>query len=212
MSAKKILKSILHLTSHCKWAPGTAFQDAPPSVVNQNIINIKYKNKTLPYIKLRDHTGVYYCPQSSHHNCNVDHLGPIYPGQVLNVELCLPNNNEESGILYAETHNVNLPQSACKINGYRSVSHIFNNSQSKIVHFPIAAEQPGLCKLFLTAPPDLFYYYDVFDVHLPSCPLGFTLQHGVCDCDPYLRKYMDECSINDQTVTRPPNVYMCDGR
>jgi len=208
MSAKKIQKSIHYLTSYCKWAPGTAFQDVSPSVVNQNIINIKYKNKTLPYIKLGDHTGVCYCPQSSHHNCSVDHLGPIYPGQVLNVELCLPNNNEESGILYAETHNVNLPQSACKINDYRSVSHIFNNSQSKIVHFPIAAEQPGMCKLFLTAPPDLFYYYDVFDVHLLSCPLGFTLQHGVCDCDPYLRKYIDECSINDQTVTRPPNVYI----
>jgi len=127
---------------------------------------------------------------------------------MLDVELCLPQNKEERGILYAETHNINLPKSACRINDYNSISHIFNHSQSRTIHFPIVSEQPHNCQLFLTASPSLFYYFDAFYIDFLSCPLGFTLQHGVCDCDPDLQPYIDGCSINDQTVTRPPNVYI----
>ena len=204
---KRVQKSIHHLTSHCKWAPGAAFRDVSPSVVNQQIISIRYRNKTSPY-QLGDHTTICYCPQSSCHNCSADHLGPVYPGQMLTVELCLPYNEEQRAIMYTETYNINLPKSSCKTNDNSHVSHIFNSSWSRTVHFPIVSEQPAICELFVTAPPNLFYYYDVFYVQLLPCPLGFTLQGGVCDCDPYLRKYIDGCSLNYQTVTILPNVYI----
>jgi len=172
--------------------------------VNHQIINLKYRNKVSPY-QLGDHTTVCYCPQSSHHNCSVHHLSPsIYPGQLLTVELCLPNNKEEGGILYSEAYNVNLPKSFCETNDNGHISHIFNGGLSRMVEIPIVSEQPGVCELFLTASPNLFYYYDVFNIHLLSCPLGFMLQHGVCDCDPYLKKYIGWCSIDDQKVIRHP--------
>ena len=114
-TAKRILRSIHHLTTHCKFAHRSAFQNSFSSFVNQQIIASPYQ--------LADHTIVCYCPQSSHPNCSVDYLGPIYPGQMLDFELCLPYNKKESGILYTETHNINLPKSACKINDYNSISH-----------------------------------------------------------------------------------------
>ena len=109
--------------------------------------------------------------------------------------------------MYAETYNVKIPKSACKISNCNNVIYAFNLSQSESVHFPIASEQPDICQIFLMALPSCFYHYDAFYVLILSCPLGFTLQHGVCDCDPDLQPYIDGCSINDQTVTRLPNVY-----
>ena len=75
------------------------------------------------------------------------------------------------------------------------VSYAFNQSQSESVHFPIASEQSDICQIFLMASPSCFYHYDAFYVLSYSCPLGFTLQHGVCNCDPDLQPYIDGCSI-----------------
>ena len=48
-----------------------------------------------------------------------DHvLGPVYPGQTLTVNLCLPYNHENIGLLYAETYNDDLPETACIVKLY----------------------------------------------------------------------------------------------
>ena len=202
---ESIHDTIHQLTSDCKWATGTAFQNITPKIVNKEIISLGIINNQY---QLGDHTMVCYCPPSSHYNCSVDQLGPVYPGENLTVDLCLPYNEEEFGVMYVETYNNNLPNSSCKIYNYNSMKHIFQTNQSKVVNFPIASEQPTVCELFLTAQPNLFTFYNVFYVHLLPCPLGFTLQHGICDCDPDLRKYIDECMISSETVRRLSNVYI----
>ena len=55
-------------------------------------------------IQVGIHTTICYCPPSLHYNCSVDQLGPVYPGENLTVDLCLPYNDEEIGILYVETY------------------------------------------------------------------------------------------------------------
>ena len=104
----------------------------------------------------------------------MNELGPVYPGQILTVNLCLPYNYENIGLLYAETHNNNLPVTACKVIDQDDLKHTFTGNQTKTVHFTIASSSPTGCKLFLTAQPDLYRHYDVFDVKLLPCPLGFT--------------------------------------
>ena len=201
-----ISDTVFQLTSHCKWAFGAAFQNMNPSVVNSEIIDFGYKNATS--YQLGTHTTVCYCPSSSHYNCSVDQLGPVYPGENLTVDLCLPYNNEEIGILYIDTCNDNLPQSACIMNDHKSAKHVFHYKERNSLDFAIASAQPAVCELFLTAQPNLFIFYEAFYVHLLPCPLGFTLQHGICDCDPDLRKYIDECMISSQTVRRLSNTYI----
>ena len=200
--------TIHRLISHCKWAPGTTFQDETPLAVNNKIIHIKEYKYSQSITKLGDHTTVCHCPLSSHYNCSVDQLGPVYPGENLTVDLCLPYNDEKVGIMYVETYNDNLPESACKIYERGSMRHMFHGNQSRTVHFPIASDYLNICELFVTAQPNLFTLYDAFYVHLLPCPLGFTLQHGICDCDPDLRKYIGECMISSQTVARFPNIYI----
>ena len=92
--------SFHQFTSHCQWIPNAAFHDHDPSYINQQIIHVDYQ--LYP-------TTIFHCS-----NISIDNLGPVYPGQKLQVELCVPCSKNFS-ILYTETYNTHLPKSACKI-------------------------------------------------------------------------------------------------
>ena len=64
------------------------------------------------------------------------------------------------------------------------------------------------CQLLLSAQPNLFTYYDTFNVSLLPCPLGFALNKGICNSDSHLSKYISDCKICYQTVRRLSNVYI----
>ena len=114
--------SILNeLTAYCKRINETAFQGIDNSNLYSKII--AYDNK------LGIHTSVCYCQQFPYYNCSINELGPIYPGQVLTVDLCLPYNYESTGLLYAETHNNNLPATACKVIDQDDLKHTFTGNQ-----------------------------------------------------------------------------------
>ena len=103
---KKCSFPFYHFTPHCQWIPNTVFYSYNPSSVYQHIIRIYGQNLT--YHK------ICHCFQNGSFNCNVDTLGPVYPGQMLQVELCTPCYDEPS-ILYAEVNSIHLPNSACKV-------------------------------------------------------------------------------------------------
>jgi len=206
----KEIDSINKLTSQCNWSNDSAFQNYNPFAVNSQVINIRLINKTLSH-QLSLHSTVCYCPQVLKYDCNFDELGPIYPGQNLTVDLCLPYNVEDVGILYADAHSNYMPTSICKISDSETIKHVFYRNQTKSVNFTIAVNfnQPiRECQLLLSAQPNLFTYYDAFKVYLLPCPLGFTLNKGICGCDPLLNKYISNCKICYQTVKRLSNVYI----
>ena len=184
--------SFYHFISHCKWIPTAVFYGQNPGDINQQIIQLDYIFK---------HSTIFYCL-----DFNTSTLGPVYPGQKLQVVLCMPCSKNYS-VLYAETHNTLLPQSACKI-AHQSelVNFIANNSVT--VSYTIFSEVNSSCELFLTASPFLYYIYEVFDVQLLPCPVGFTLQNGVCDCDPLLPTDIDACYIDQAAIKRPANTWV----
>ena len=120
-------------------------------------------NDTLSY-QLSKHSTVCSCQQSLEYDCNDDRLGPIYPGQNLTVDLCLPYNAEDVEILYAETRSSNMPTSISKISDSDSVKHVFNRNQVKKVYFTIAANlnQPRMT--------DASYFFQ----HSQTCSLIMT--------------------------------------
>ena len=105
------------------------------------------------------HTNICYCSPLGHYNCSVDWLGMVYPGQTLTVGLCLSYNNEETSILCVETYNDNLPTTACKVYDLIGSKYVFNGSHNQGT---IASNHSTMCKLFLTAQPELYAYYDTF--------------------------------------------------
>ena len=199
---------------HCRWIPTSAYYlEYTPGAVNRQIIQANPK-------MLNKHILVcYQAPNDTKCRCDVDELGTVFPGQLLQVRLCLSeeaqlNLGQDVYFLYAETHNTNLPKTACKIAHQSQIVNEFNNN-SKIFNFTILANSQ-FCEIFLTISPVMTPYlyrpYDSFYVRLSPCPMGFELINGACDCDTALINTsfikIDACYIEKATISRPANTWI----
>ena len=199
MQRSIMCKFPLYITPHCKWISTAAFQEYDSTVIYQQII--KVNNQKFIYHK------ICHCSQNGSKNCNVNTLGPIYPGQTLQVELCTPCDDKPS-TLYAEVNSIHLPASACKVAPQTETTSIISNYSTK-VNFTIVSDATKECELFLiAATSDIQSITETYFVQLLSCPTGFTLQSGVCDCDPVLSPYSEKCYIDISTIRRPANTWI----
>ena len=189
-----------HFISRCKWLPSAAFHGYLPEAINNKII------QTVGH-KCYYHKHICYC--SNKINCSIDTLGKVFPGQTLQTNLCSMYSSDDSSVLYAEVHSINLPSSACKI-AHQSQLINFIGNNSNTVNYTIVSRKPGnsKCELFLTASPFLNKIYDTFQVQMLPCPIGFTLQDGVCNCDPILPSIIDKCYIDQSAIRRPANTWI----
>ena len=87
---------LYHFTPHCKWMPTAAFNGYSPKVIYQQ--TIKTDSPKFTY-------KICHCTHNGSNNCSIDTLGPVYPGQMLQVELCTPFNDKPS-TLYAEVNSI----------------------------------------------------------------------------------------------------------
>ena len=194
-----------HFTTHCRWLPTSMFYGHNPGVINRQIIQTDQH-------QLGYHTTICYCSYNIT-NCSVDVLGPVYPGQVLQVDLCVPVRNKDAeSILYVETHNAQLSPlySVCKVAHQTELLQIIK-SYATTFKFTIVTENQEMCELFLTASPCLNLIYETFFVKILPCPVGFAQQNGVCSCDPYLSNsniHIDTCYIDQSTISRPANTWI----
>ena len=186
-----------HFTPHCQWMPDTVFYNYNPTIVYKHIIRTHGQNLT--YHK------IFHCFQNGSYNCNIDTLGPVYPGQMLQVELCTPCNHEPP-ILYAEVNSIHLPNSTCKVAPHGETNFIYDYATP--VKFIIVSEATNTCELFLAASSSSHYISEAFYVQLLSCPVGFTLQKGVCNCDHIISTYTVECYIDDSAIKRTANTWI----
>ena len=185
--------------THCKWLPTAVFNGHRPGYVNQQIVRVD-NYQWIHYKR------ICYCPHDQNYNCTIDLLGPIYPGQKLQVELCMPlTESNVSYNLYVKTHSSSLPNSTCKV---AHQTELFNSigNYAKIFNFTIISESES-CELFLVME---FHdeASDAFYVQLLPCPVGFTLQNGKCGCDPSLPPDIDTCYIDQSAIGRPANTWI----
>ena len=182
--------------THCKWLPTAVFNGHNPGYINQQIIQVDGH-------QWMHHKKICYCPHDGEYNCTVDLLGPVYPGQMLQVDLCMPQADKKHSI-YTETHANNLPNSACKLAHQTEFINSIGN-ESKTFNFTVISEAYETCELFLTS---LQFIRTAFYVQLLQCPVGFTLQNGKCDCDPFLPPDIDTCYIDLSAIRRPANTWI----
>ena len=184
--------------THCKWLLMAVFNGYNPGYINQQIIKVDGRQWI-------HHKEICYCPHDEDYNCAVDWLGPTYPGRTLQVDLCIPHAaaSDVEYILYAETHSTSLPSSACKIAHQSELIGVIRN-YPKTFNFTIISET-NLCELFFTVQP---FVRAAFYVQLLPCPVGFTLQNGMCDCDPFLPPDIDTCYIDLPAIRRPANTWI----
>ena len=198
IQSQMCLFSFYHFTPNCQWLPNGAFHDYNPKIIYQQIIKINNQNSI--YHKICQ------CTKNESSDCNADVLGPVYPGQRLQVELCTPCNDEPL-TLYAEINSIHLPDSACKVAPQTDIINAISK-YSKTFTFIIVSEVTSVCELFLIASSDTQTITEVFYVQLLACPVGFTLQSGACNCDPILSPYIDGCYIDYASISRPRNTWI----
>ena len=191
------LFSIYHFTSHCKWMPTAAFNGYSPKVIYQQIIKTDSPKFTYK---------ICHCTHNESNNCSVDTLGPVYPGQMLQVQLCTPFNDKPS-TLYAEVNSIHLPTSACNVAPQNEIIYRIS-IYSQNFTFIVISEATDVCELFLVAASGTETIAETFYVQLLTCPIGFRLQSGVCDCDPILSSYIDKCYIDYSAIRRPANTWI----
>ena len=166
---------------------------------NNEIIKIDGTNKL-------NYHSICICYINGSYDCSISILGTVYPGQLLQVGLCTPYSNYDRPlVLYTEVHKSLLTNLSCRITNHAELFVISN--YSKIINYTIASENHKMCNLYLTLSPDK-QQYEVFYVQLLSCPMGFTLQNGVCDCDPILPIKFHRCYIEYSAITRPAKTWI----
>ena len=190
----KCMLTFDRFTSHCKWLPTSVFYGQNPGLINQQIIQIDDR-------KINHHTFICLLSSTTYYDCSIDTLGPVYPGQLLQIDVFTPCSN--TSVIYAETYNDLLPSTACRIAHQIELLNTINN-HSRTLNFTIVSDNTDImCELFLTISPHLYEVYEAFYVRLLPCPVGFTLQNGICDCDPVLPPDIDTCYIEQSVIRRP---------
>ena len=188
--------NIYDFVTHCKWLPNAIFSGYSPGYINQQIIQVDGHH-------LIHYKKICVCLDNGTHDCTVDQLGPVYPGQALKVDLCMPQAiPNKDNMLFAEKH-ATLPSSACRIAHHSKLINTITN-HPKTFHFTIVSDRQ-VCELFFVVQN---YIRAAFYVQLLSCPVGFTLQNGLCICDPLLPPDIDTCYIDLSTITRPANTWI----
>ena len=188
-----------HFNPNCQFLPTAAFQSHDSETLNNQIIHIDDKQLNYHMICLCYDNGTYDCSR------NV--LGPVYPGQVLQLGLCTPCS-DQTLILYTETYDSLQINTSCRINNPAEILNTISN-YSKLINYTIVSEVPYTCNLFLTISSyQQQYAYEVFHVKLLPCPVGFTLKDGICDCDFILTKIIASCNIDQSAIRRPANTWI----
>ena len=191
------MNNIYDFMTHCQWLPTAVFNGYNPGYINQQVVQVDGHQWI-------HHKKVCYCPHNGSYNCTVDLLGPVYPGQKLQVDLCMPQiRSVDDYILYAETHSTSLPNSTCRIAHQHEFTNTITN-HPKTYNFTIISDNSS-CELFFVVQN---YIGIAFYVQLSPCPVGFTLQNGKCDCDPFLPPDIDTCYIDLSAITRPANTWI----
>ena len=198
-TSKKCSFMYYHFNPNCQFLPTAAFQSYNSETVNHQIIQIDDQQLNYHMICLCYGNGTYDCSR------NV--LGPVYPGQVLQLGLCTPCS-DKTFILYTETYDSLQINTSCRINNPTEILNTISN-YSKLINYTIVSEAPYTCKLLLTISPyQQQYAYEVFRVKLLPCPVGFTLLEGICDCDFILTKILVSCNIDRSAIRRPANTWI----
>ena len=207
--------SWINYLSHCEWLPFALYHEYHPGAINKQII--QFHNNLHPYPEIKHHNSICYCSSDEEYNCSIDVLGPVFPGQKLQVGL-LTLHTESSAfsdsIMHVETHAPFLLNSACRLIHQSELINLVNG-HCNAYNFTISIASNLLkeCELFLTIYDqyNMHKFHDAFYIRLLVCPIGFKLLNGLCDCDPLLSDSelnIGNCYIDESSIQRPTNTWI----
>ena len=194
---------------NCEMFKGSLFYRHNPLQLYRQLIHfqIHFKEFPIPF-----HTGMLcYCLEETH-KCNINQLGPIFPGQTLAISLCINSRVEFSVqhfLVSIEMYDESLSKSHCKVPLSNKNNWITRNCTK--FFFTVLSNNEEQCELFLYTKE--YNHITILYIQLQVCPMGFSFDDKTekCDCDSSMQSNIltiTNCNINDRTILRPANSWI----
>ena len=206
----------------CKWLAGNSFQKAGlrPEFVNTKVFKI-YDNRAISTKVTKRPIPMSICKcnkpgskssieydRDNHTDCYSPHLGNIFPGETLKVELVIRKESPWFHRGYPiSILAFNTKYDNCSIVDISQFSQTRLNNDCNSYSYTLwpKNEKVKECELFigLSDKPEMFY------VKFKPCPLGFTLQENrkACYCDTVLIEnevvFIRYGNLSDESILRP---------
>ena len=193
---------------NCKLVNGSVYYEANPLVIYQSHIHLINKTGQYP---LFDTGLLCHCLSVPNPNCTSNIIGPIFPGQILKLNIALNKRviNEAAVAISVKVYDEDIPESVCKVSSLLQAEQLVEKNCTNI-NYTVLADNTHLCKLILHSTK--FDYPTVYNVRLLHCPHGFVFskQEKRCICDKVLtsNNIIYDCDINEQTILRPTNLWI----
>ena len=201
----------------CRWLAGNTFQKAGllPEFVFGKLLQIENntvisKDETRPIpMSICKCTSPSLCTYSTtiDHDCYLSHLGSIFPGQTIRVQLTVKKRwqHHNFSVITIVVHNTEEDDCSVVDTFQLSQTHFNHDCNNYSYTLWPKNESINVCKLFigLQNMPEMFY------IEFKPCPLGFTYQENrkSCYCDPVLNNneviFIKSCNLSDETILRP---------
>ena len=195
----------LPIITNCYWLPKSTFSHMITTDVNNWFI--KYNNNSIKVNN--DHNMLCACNNQMKHDCRINDLGYLYPGEAL--AIFLYNKNEESNLSSTEVtvkSDISEPHTkpCVVLNFFEHSQLIDDNHCSELIYSSLEFSYGDWCVLVLKVADD---YNKKFFITKLNCPPGFVEIYKICKCDPIIVNYgIANCDINNQTVLRPANTWI----
>ena len=192
----------VHIT-HCYWMPGSRLNNTFPPDVNKKHVQLNDSNRIVQ--ENWNKKSLCVCHHKKQ-DCHKDELGPLYPGQTLNVpfSFALFTLNIE---VIAETDTNQTYFTPCIVKPKENVQLIGTGCTK--MNYTIAFPTNSWCELFLKIPQKSGIEYNVFYIRQLPCPLGFIKLNGTCQCYQFLKLFdITDCDINKKALLRPASSWI----
>ena len=196
---------------NCRMLNYSLFYRQNPLQLYQQLIHFQAQFRQFP-IPFQFDTGMLcYCLEETP-KCNINQLGPIFPGQTLAISLCINRRVEFSVqhfLVSIEMYDETLPRSHCKVPLSNKNNWITRNCTK--FFFTVLSNNEEQCELFLYDKE--YDHITIFYIQLQVCPMGFSFDDKTekCDCDSSMQSNLltiANCNINDRTILRPANSWI----
>ena len=187
----------------CYWLPQSTFNHMIPTDINDWFM--EYKNNSIKVID--DQSMLCVCDAQMEHDCSVNNLGYLYPGEALTIFLYHENKESNNYTKITVKSDTNEPHTKpCVLLSVIEQSQLISaNYCSELSYSSLAFAYGNWCMLFLRVADDEERFY----IRKLTCPPGFIEINDICECDPMIVDYeITKCDINDQTVLRPANTWI----
>ena len=154
-----------------------------------------------------------YCDEGIHGDCMTDNFNSIFPGQTIPIKLkqIPPYFNMSIYVITEPLEHVHdIEQCPVKIDQLNWMQLIDNRCTPisyavTVNHYSLKSDPVSRCYVsFKTTYADESLYIYYIDIN-ETCPKGFEIINGSCECDTRLKEAFPTltCDINTQTITRP---------